>query len=141
MQGNNLSEFDARSGSIVDTASLESPAMLAAFDARQRVAYLLDTASRLLKVTSTPQGITVAVAAPEFGPADRGLLVLPVTGRVVALGEDGAVTVYDPAMSKVHRASGPVPEPAGPATDPTDDAWYFAGEHAVRYRLELQPGN
>jgi DNA-binding beta-propeller fold protein YncE len=74
--------------------------------------------------------------APGFGPSDRGVFVLPDSGRLVGVAADGTVSVYDPETNAVSSISGPPPLPAGPAVGPAADAWYFAHRTVMRYVLE-----
>jgi len=78
----------------------------------------------------------VTRVACGFGAVERGLLVLPASGRVVGLGNDGTVTVWDPDTRQLSRCEGPAPLPAGPALDLVNDAWYFAHQRVQGHRLE-----
>src|SRR5262249_13957618 len=74
-----------------------------------------------------------------FGPVDRGFFLLPKSRHLVGLAADGTVSLYRPHENDVTRVKGPVPLAAGPAIDPTEDAWYFADRRVVRYTL-TRPG-
>ena len=136
--------WDPKGETLERVAGLEHPVLVATADPTRLVSYLLDEQGRLLKVIPESGGLELKSVAESFGPADRGLFVLPRTRRVLAVAEDGRVSVYDPDSNSASVAIGPVPEPAGPAVDPAEDSWYYAGEQVTRYRLEPisdQPAN
>lgn len=132
--------YDAARGAVVARVALDSNVAAAASDMRRGAAWLLDAEGVLYRCTVKPDGqLGVAQAAPAFGPAARGFFVLPRSGRVTGIGEDGAVTCFDPAAAAVLTAQGPPPLPAGPAVDPEEDAWYYADEHVMRYTPAPSP--
>jgi hypothetical protein len=73
--------------------------------------------------------------ASGFGAGERGVFVLPESGRLVAVAADGTISVCDLQTNAIASVPGPPPLPAGPAVDPTADAWYFAHRTVVRYTL------
>jgi hypothetical protein len=101
-------------------------------DMAASVAYLVlaDGSLWSCRVGKTEQLTTEQLAA-DFGPADRGCFLLPRSRRLIGIGPDGTVTVFDPDKRTVNRIAGPVPLPAGPA----EDVWYFADRHVAEYAL------
>ena len=65
--------------------------------------------------------------------------VRPRCGRLAGLAADGTGSCCEPDTGAVQRVDGPVPLPAGPAVDPEEDAWYFAGREVVRYWIAREP--
>jgi hypothetical protein len=97
---------------------------------------VLADASLLSAVVAADGTLATKRLAADFGPVDRGCFLLPQSGCLVGVADDGSVKRFDPRTGAIVRVKGSVPPPAGPAVHPTEDAWYFAGRHVLRYAFE-----
>lgn len=130
--------YDPRRDLIVTRVPLQADAIAAAGSGKRDRVYLLLRDGTLVKVRQDARPLAISRLCTGFGSAERGFFVLPRTGRVVGVGLDGSVSVFDPASRRLVRTRTESPPPAGPAVDPNDDAWYFAGNSVTRYRLEYE---
>ena len=133
--GCRLSILDLRRSTVTPGPDLPADAVAAAADVARGVCYLSLGDRSLLAVRWVAGGPSLQRAGGGFGAAERGFFVLPFSGRLVSIGNDGAVTIREPG-GETSTITGPLPLPAGPAVDPTADAWYFAGRDVVRYSIE-----
>lgn len=133
--GDILRRFDPEARRVVAEATL--PAPIIALAAAARAAYLVLADGSVFRLTGAE--MAPRRCARGFGPVARGCFVLPRSGRLVGLAADGTVSCCDPDTGAVQRVDGPVPLPAGPAVDPEEDAWYFAGREVVRYWIAREP--
>jgi hypothetical protein len=135
VRGNDVLFFDQRSAKPLQRIALPDSIVAVAHDAGRTVCYLLST-SRDVYVCNFARGsFSLTKKAGGFGAADRGFFVVPKTGRLIGVTADGTVSVFDPATAKISQRAGEPPQPAGPAVDPTDDAWYYADREVRRTRL------
>ena len=86
-----------------------------------------------LDITAANRALAVRNLGVRLGSTERGCFVLPQSRRLVGVGSDGKVSILDPQSRVVQNFAGPPPLLAGPAVHPTEDAWFFADRHVVRY--------
>lgn len=136
-EGRTCTLYDGERDAVLACFSLPAAAVSAACDAQRGVAYLLLEGGSLYAIH---RGMGENLAAPtrvaDGISAERGLFVLPKSGRVLGVSGDGTVMIYDPAQGGVSKSVGAAPLPAGPAVDPLEDAWYYADAEVMRYTLE-----
>ena len=130
-----LCAYDPQADRIVATVPLAGKALAAAAGTTRAVAYLVLSGPELWACRRQGEGWELSRVVDDFGPTDRGFFVLPESRRVVGIAADGLVTVYDPRTRQLSRIPGPAPQPAGPAVDPEEDAWYYAHKQVYRYAL------
>ena len=138
-QDNRLLILDAGGARQLGKLDLKAKVLAGAADREATVAYLV-LADGSLQVCQAAQGgsFELREVARAFGPVDRGFFVLPKGKCAVGVAGNGPVTVYDPSSGKVQTLAAPPPPPAGPAVDPVEDAWYYAGETVTKYVLARQ---
>jgi hypothetical protein len=128
--------FDPKEQMLVAEGQLPSAPAAVVTDMARGVAYLILADGSLWSCrVGKVQQVTTKRLAGSFGPADRGLFLLPRSRRLIALAADGTVSVFDPGKGTMTKVRGPVPPPAGPAVHPVEDVWYFADRQVVQYAL------
>jgi DNA-binding beta-propeller fold protein YncE len=128
--------YDAKAQKIAAERQMPAPAVAIAADPSRGMAYVVLSGGAVMGCTVASQnGIELTPLTTGFGGVERGCFVLPRSKRLVGIADDGTVSVFDPNTRTVSKVKGPIPQPAGPAVHPTEDAWYFADRSAVRYSL------
>ena len=129
--------YDPQADQVLQKLPLRADVVAAAGAGTQDIVYLLLRDGTLLDVRwQDAQDIAISPVGTEFGSAERSFFVLSRSGRVVGVGLDGSLTIFDPGSKRLARVKAGVPPPAGPAVDPDEDAWYFADRRVTRYRLD-----
>jgi len=133
--------YDSQADRVVQKMPVQGDVAAATGSGIRNVAYLLLRDGTLLDACQqNAQSVAISPVATGFGSAERGFFALPRSGRVVGVALDGFLTVFDPESKSLSRVKAEVPPPAGPAADPHEDAWYFAGRQLTRYRLDRDTG-
>ena len=127
--------LDARSLQVLHRLVLDDACAAMAGDTRRHRVYLLLADGALVSCRKWHDGARVKTVCSDFGPADRGFFVSRCGEAVVGISGDGQVSVWQPGSEMATRVQSSPPAPAGPAVDPTEDAWYFADRTVTRYTL------
>jgi hypothetical protein len=104
-------------------------------DVRRHRAYLVLADGSLVSCRGWGWGVRLAAVCADFGPAERGLIVLPESGSVVGVALAGGVSIWRPGTEFADRLPLPPAPPAGPAVDPVKDAWYYADRTVTKTAL------
>jgi hypothetical protein len=134
--GQTLLVLEGRSRRVLQRLPLEHECAAMAADGRRRVTYLLLTDGTLVNCRGRREALVLGVTCRDFGAAERGFFVVPASGNVVGIGEDGRVSVWRRKRNAVTRLQTSPSPPAGPAIHPSEDAWYFADRTVTRYALD-----
>lgn len=136
-----LRVYETATEQVVDTLPVPSPVQAAAHNRDRAAAYVVLADGSLHMCRAACERSRLEQLADAFGPVDRGFFVLSTSGRVVGVGADGTVTVFDPNTLAIQTCQTQAPPPAGPAVDPARDAWYYADREITAYGgISLTPG-
>ncbi|TMQ31025.1 MAG: hypothetical protein E6K70_23375 [Planctomycetota bacterium] len=128
--------FDSKARKAVAETKLPAAAAALVTDMASSVAYVVLSDGSLWSCRiGKAEQLTTERLATDFGSGARGCFLLPRTRRLIGIGPDGTVTVFDPGKRTVARVKGPVPLAAGPAVHPAEDVWYFADRRVLEYAL------
>jgi len=133
--GRELLVLDAGTRDVLHRYPLGDDCLAMAGDARRHRVYVLLADSTLVSCRGWHSGAKLKPVCTGFGPAERGFFVLRGSECVVALGNEGQVTVWRPDTESLERLQAAPPPPAGPAVDVREDAWYFADRTVTKYAL------
>lgn len=133
--GATLRVVRAATGEVASERALPRPVIALAADPRRPWLYAAVEGGVVivLRVRGAELEETARVA---FGPVDRGMFVLPESGRLIGVGGEGTVSVLEPGAAEAVRVQGPPPLFAGPAVHPSRDAWYYAHRTLAEYTLQ-----
>ena len=131
--GKRIGLFAPKSEKVIAEADLPSTLAAMVLDDKGGQAFLVlsDRSVLSCKVT-TDQRLAVTHLGVRLGATDRGCFILPQNRRLVSIGKDGEVSIFDPKTRTIQTVKGPAPLQAGPAVHPTEDAWFFADRQLLR---------
>jgi hypothetical protein len=131
--GKKIGLYVPKLGKVVAEHGLPSPLAAMALDSKGGLTYLILSDGTLLSCSiSGNQSLVVTNLGVRFGQTDRGCFVLPQSRRLVGIGKDGTVGIFDPRTRAIQNLEGPTPLPAGPAVHFAEDAWFFADRQVIR---------
>lgn len=132
--GKKMGLFAPKFEKVVAEHDLPFPVAAMVLDGKGGLAYVVLSDGALISCSVTgDQRLAVTNLGVRLAATDRGCLILPQSRRLVGIGTDGKVCVFDPRTRALQDFEGPAPLPAGPAVHPTEDAWFFADRQLVRH--------